>query len=364
MSQWIEYRKAIELIRQHLLTEALSILLGIVESHPKNVLAWAAAGHIYAEANCLAQADLIYLRVRKLLRGFGGGLSDLQEGDLRSLELAAARALQAEGRQLYAVLDRLRSQLGVDESKFSRLRRSIEAYSQGARPVASSDFCQPQLFHIADIPEISFPDIRDYPRVAAIAEKFLSIREELISSKCFDEMLVPYVDYRPDSHSAAQWKELNGSRVWSAFHLCRNGVLNPDAAAAFPQTLQALREAGVMEIPGYAPNAMFSVLEAGGFIKPHFGSINGRLIVHLPIEVPENCGYLEVGGVRREWLAGQPILFDDSLKHCALNRSDRRRIVLIFDVWHHALTQEERTAVQAILEWMASSSADNVGFAA
>jgi aspartyl/asparaginyl beta-hydroxylase (cupin superfamily) len=60
--------------------------------------------------------------------------------------------------------------------------------------------------------------------------------------------------------------------------------------------------------------------------------------------VPEDCG-IRVGGHTRCWHPGQCLFFDDSFLHEAWNWSRRHRTVLIFDVWHPALTLIERSAL-------------------
>lgn len=95
---------------------------------------------------------------------------------------------------------------------------------------------------------------------------------------------------------------------------------------------------------------MFSILLPGTEIKPHYGSINGRLIVHLPLIVPQNCGGLRVAGETREWVQGQCLVFDDSFEHSAWNHSDQTRVVLILDTWNPALSPAERDGFSALLQ--------------
>jgi aspartyl/asparaginyl beta-hydroxylase (cupin superfamily) len=84
-------------------------------------------------------------------------------------------------------------------------------------------------------------------------------------------------------------------------------------------------------------------------IPSHRGSVNGRLIVHLPLIVPENCGYLRVGEDQRSWEEGKLLIFDDTFDHEARNDSDQTRVVLIFDIWNPQLSQAERDAFRRIL---------------
>ena len=49
-------------------------------------------------------------------------------------------------------------------------------------------------------------------------------------------------------------------------------------------------------------------------------------------------------------MRGEVWAFDDSINHEAWNDSADDRIVLIFDVWHPALTEQERRDMTSLLE--------------
>lgn len=91
---------------------------------------------------------------------------------------------------------------------------------------------------------------------------------------------------------------------------------------------------------------MFSILDAGTRIPPHTGVTNTRTTVHLPLVVPEGCGF-RVGGEVRSWKVGEAWAFDDTIEHEAWNDSDRPRAILIVDAWNPLLTEAEREVVRA-----------------
>jgi aspartyl/asparaginyl beta-hydroxylase (cupin superfamily) len=101
------------------------------------------------------------------------------------------------------------------------------------------------------------------------------------------------------------------------------------------------------EIGGLCPNAMFSALAPHTHIPPHHGETNARLVVHLPLIVPDHCRY-RVGFEHRRWHVGEVLIFDDSIEHEARNDSDELRVVLIFDVWNPLLSAAEREMVREI----------------
>jgi aspartate beta-hydroxylase len=91
---------------------------------------------------------------------------------------------------------------------------------------------------------------------------------------------------------------------------------------------------------------MFSALSPHTAIPPHHGETNSRLVVHLPLIIPENCLY-RVGFEHRRWQEGKVLVFDDTIEHEARNDSDLLRVVLIFDVWNPLLSKAERDMVNA-----------------
>ncbi len=94
---------------------------------------------------------------------------------------------------------------------------------------------------------------------------------------------------------------------------------------------------------------MFSALAPRTHIPAHTGESNARLVVHLPLIVPEKCGTLRVGFEEREWKVGEALIFDDSIEHEAWNNSDELRVVLLFDIWHPALSLKDREMVNALV---------------
>jgi aspartate beta-hydroxylase len=100
-------------------------------------------------------------------------------------------------------------------------------------------------------------------------------------------------------------------------------------------------------LPGCARTRCFSALAPHTEIPPHTGETNARLVVHLPLVVPEKCTY-RVGFEHRTWKEGELLIFDDTIEHTARNDSDQLRVVLIFDVWNPLLAPEERDIVRAL----------------
>jgi aspartate beta-hydroxylase len=205
---------------------------------------------------------------------------------------------------------------------------------------------QPSFLHIPKLPAHEFYPREDFPWLAEFEAAAPKIREECERVLREDSAeLEPYIS-RPDDAPLDQWAELNKSRKWSAFFLWRDGERVDAHARRCPVTAELLARSPVAQVPGYAPSAFFSILDAGAHIPAHTGVTNARLIVHLPLVIPPRCRF-RVGSDTREWQPGKAWVFDDTIEHEAWNESDVPRAILIFDTWHPSLTPAERDVIRA-----------------
>jgi aspartate beta-hydroxylase len=204
---------------------------------------------------------------------------------------------------------------------------------------------QPTFLQIPKLPAWEFYAREDFPWLEEFEAATAQIRAECERVLREDAGLVPYIDYAAGL-PIDQWAELNKSRRWSAFFLWRDGIRIDAHADRCPKTAALLARAPLADVPGYAPTAFFSILDAKSHIPPHTGVTNSRLIVHLPLVVPPHCRF-RVGSETREWREGAAWVFDDTIEHEAWNDSDLPRAILIFDTWHPALTRAERELIRA-----------------
>lgn len=232
---------------------------------------------------------------------------------------------------------------------FRRVDRCIELLA-GSRNRFTS---QPTFMYFPEVPDVEFFERGDFPWLDEVEAATDAIREELVSVLIADrEGLEPYVTY-PEGIPLDQWKELNKSRRWSAYFLWNQSVPQPARMARCPRTVEVLKKVPRVEVERRAPTAYFSILEPGTRIPPHTGVTNTRAIVHLPLIVPEKCGF-RVGSRTREWIPGKAWVFDDTIEHEAWNLSDSPRAILIFDIWNPHLTAAEREMVKAATEVVVS----------
>jgi aspartate beta-hydroxylase len=208
---------------------------------------------------------------------------------------------------------------------------------------------EPTFMYFPEIPAVEFLDRKDFPWLDAIEAASEDIRAELMSVLVSDrDGLEPYIAY-PDGVPLNQWKELNRSRRWSAYFLWNQAVPQPAHLARCPRTVAALKGAPQADVRARAPTAYFSILDAHTRIPAHTGVTNTRLIVHLPLIVPPDCGF-RVGSETREWIPGKAWVFDDTIEHEAWNESDTPRAILIFDIWNPFLSPAERDLIRAATE--------------
>ena len=200
----------------------------------------------------------------------------------------------------------------------------------------------------ARAPHPDTPELRarwgDFAWTDALAARTKDIRKELegLLSKqaAADAGFVPYVESGGREGSGVSHPLLDNPD-WSAFYLIKQGQRIEENIKRCPKTWAAIEAIGEAVNPAPAPSVLFSLLEPGAAIPPHHGQINTRLICHLPIILPGECGF-RVGNETREWKDGEVFVFDDTIEHEAWNRSEKPRYVLIFEIWHPDLSERQR----------------------
>lgn len=215
--------------------------------------------------------------------------------------------------------------------------------------------------HIPFLPADEFFDREHFPWLDAIEAKTDIIRAEFLNLYATSDQgtVRPYVRQdrgTPDN----KWTPLDGSLDWGACFLWEYGARNERVCALCPETAALLETLPRNRIPRRAPSAFFSLLKPHTHIPPHTGVTNSRAIVHLPLIVPDRCGF-RVGGEVRNWSEGEAFVFDDTIEHEAWNDSDDLRVVLIFDVWNPHLSTAEQDALIQLFEVMDRSGHDPAG---
>ena len=207
---------------------------------------------------------------------------------------------------------------------------------------------QPTMLHFPRLPAIPFYGRADFPWLKSVEAATDAIREEFLGLLRDDaQEFAAYVNH-PDGVPLNQWAALNRSPKWSAFFLWNDGVRQDAHCARCPKTAAVLDRVPMARVPQHAPAAFFSTLAPKTLIPPHTGVTNTRLIVHVPLVVPDGC-WFRVGNETRAWKPGEALIFDDTIEHEAWNGSDQLRAILIFDIWNPYLNEGERELVCELL---------------
>jgi len=199
---------------------------------------------------------------------------------------------------------------------------------------------QPRHIMYPGLPIHEFYPREQFPWLEALEAKTEAIQAELQNLISGGSEFNAYLESnteRPafDSHGMADNDD------WGALYLWRNGEPVLENQALCPVTTEAMNVLPLVFSGQRCPNILFSRLRPGAKIPPHSGMINTRLIGHLPLIIPEDCGF-RVGNSTRTWNVGEAFLFDDTIEHEAWNNSTEDRFVLIFEVWRPELTEAEQ----------------------
>lgn len=250
-----------------------------------------------------------------------------------------ASALEAE---LRIRLDPLRARyVGESLDRFDE----CEAIQLGRKKVYAQ---QPSLLHFPRLPAIQFYDRKEFPWLVRLEQAAGAIVEELCVVLREDSAeMRPYVSH-PGGSPINQWAELNHSPRWSAFFLWEDGRRIDAHCARCPQTAAVLETIPMLDLAGYGPTVLFSILAPRTHIPPHSSVTNARLVVHLPLIAPSDCRF-RVGNETRDWKYGEAWVFDDTIEHEAWNDSDSLRVIMMIDIWNPYLTMAERELVTALL---------------
>ena len=204
----------------------------------------------------------------------------------------------------------------------------------------------PSNFYYPGLPSIEFYDRDDFPWFPELEAATPGIQGELAAVFADEAQLAdiqPYAQFF-DPKTAEHWRTLNFSLDWSAYHFATLGQIVDSHRRKCPYTASVLEAMPQPVLKDRSPAALFSILKPKTHIPPHSGVANFRLICHLPLILPGHCR-LRVGNVTREWKMGEAWVFDDTIEHEAWNDSDHMRTVLIFDIWHPYLSDDEKELI-------------------
>tara|TARA_B100000424_G_C22910762_1_gene484516 strand:+ start:60 stop:833 length:774 start_codon:yes stop_codon:yes gene_type:complete len=175
-----------------------------------------------------------------------------------------------------------------------------------------------------------FYSTKDFPRLKLLERKADIIRKEL--KTVINQFEKPGILFPME----------NLQECWKNFWFLSGDSWNPDNIKKCPETYKLLKKIGVKR------EALFAMLKPGSEIHPHKGTGNYVIRCQLPLlNIPNNsssgiqCGPAPHKGEKKYHYTDKLIIFDDSNWHGAWNNSNLNRIVLIFDVRHPSINENQ-----------------------
>jgi beta-hydroxylase len=185
-----------------------------------------------------------------------------------------------------------------------------------------------------------FYDNHDFKFLNPLLQNFSVIKQELLhlmDINADNQWLRTFPNYvQSDKHKA-----------WKVFSFIFFNMKFPSHAKLCPKTAELL-----YTIPEIM-SCDYSYLDANSHILPHKGYTKMVLRCHLPLIVPneELCG-LKVGDEIRHWKEGELLIFDDSYVHEAWNKTNDKRVVLMFDIpnplWEYSANEISKYKIEHI----------------
>lgn len=127
---------------------------------------------------------------------------------------------------------------------------------------------------------------------------------------------------------------------WKQYEIFARGRRNVKNCKNTPVTCDLIEK-----FPAAAGNkrgqVKYSIMLPQTHVWAHTGPTNCRLRAHLGLKVPTGT-FLRVRDEIRSWKEGEWLIFDDSFEHEVWHNGTEKRLVLIVDIWHPELTEEER----------------------
>lgn len=209
-------------------------------------------------------------------------------------------------------------------------------------------------FHVWPAQEEAFPWLREVEaRHVEILEELLSVRQRARGGNKLCGFQ-PYRDPIPAGTAGEDGEEkavgkppvlaakdgvgIEGvdSGAWNVLYLFLNHKVFEENVANFPKTVACIKAC----FPRHYTHAFFSALTPGSHIMKHTGPSNRMLRVWLPL-----CGLdgfrLRVGDTILRPEAGKCFVWDHSYEHEAWHEGMETRVVLIVDIWHPDLSDDE-----------------------
>ncbi|HEY1132429.1 MAG TPA: aspartyl/asparaginyl beta-hydroxylase domain-containing protein [Roseateles sp.] len=338
------------LLRADRLPEGVATLERLVARHPTDFVGWLALGEALERMGRIDLASSA--RYQGLTRGQKAGFLLSTETtppawrpqikDIIAQVNLAAESCVSDG------LAHLRNQFGPDDLR--RVEHAMAVYQGRAQDAPRSAHQAPKFLYFPGLPEGPYHDPFLHPWAQNLLDGYEAIRTEALDVLDAQVGLEGFLKFQPGQSKAEYLGGAGADPAWDAFFFYRHGKIYADNHQRCPATSAVLKSADLCHVQAQAPEICFSVLQPGTHIMPHHGVTNTRLVMHLPLLVPPECALNVHGGGEHAWRERELVMFDDTYRHEAWNRSGQTRVVLLMDCWNPHLTPVERIAVKHLVE--------------
>lgn len=310
-------------------------------------------GTVLEQKNDLKSAARHYFRAmlhaqrRGLWRDAGSSPLHLQPKLRRAMSFLAAYRPRVAAESLQPLYARF------GRESMTRIEGFVRQYVDDVLPQYADSRQRPKSYYLPGLPTRPYFGRSEFSWVEPLEAAYAAICQEYCEIARSDDAQQPFLQLSDAARPEDYVHGPRGTQDWSAFFFFRHGRPYEKNIARCPATWEAVQALPLVRVPGNAPEVLYSTLAPGTHIVSHYGTTNTRLVVHLPLLIPDQCA-LKVGGELHVWQAGRCVIFDDTFEHEAWNRSEENRAVLIADVWNPYLTDAEQEAmtmlVPALLE--------------
>lgn len=218
-----------------------------------------------------------------------------------------------------------------DENNFKRVKKYLYNMLYGSITPANSKSraCFKYLF---------FPDLSEGPFFSA---KFCAIDISMPEKiRIFEESNSAFLDKKiVKNHSDLAGSTINKDS-WNCVYFRSEFEDFTDIMSRFPHTANFLNRNRV------ATEALFSRLLPNSYISNHSDRANYVTTIHIPLN--RSTGFLTVGDKSIDYSELDPICFDSTFFHSVSNDTEKNRDILLFNIWHPELTDDEIWALKLI----------------
>jgi beta-hydroxylase len=189
---------------------------------------------------------------------------------------------------------------------------------------------------------VSYPDLEyNFPNYKILEDNWKIIKDEALNmiDKGKATTIQGDMFFKDKITSDGKWKK---------YYIKWYNPISKEVEYNCPNTTKLINSIPEIKI------AMFSILEPGAYIKPHYGPFKSCLRYHLGLDTPEenNC-FISVNEEKYSWKNGESVLFDDTFEHYVRNNTNKRRIILFCDIQRKLNTDFANKINNIIVDYIA-----------